>query len=438
MTTLCWLRRDLRLHDHPALSAALEDGGTHLVFVFDNVILNALKDKNDRRITFIMDSLKEIEATLHKNGSSLFIRFGNPEIEIPALAKELKAKSVFCNRDYEPYAKTRDQAVAKKLSDLGIEFHQFKDVVMFEQNEVRTNSGGLYKVFTPYKNRWLELFEKQDRHAPEYHCNLAKLAQVKNSKNVLANDWYKEIGFAETLLPIPAGTKAALSRLKKFSTNMADYKEARNFPAKEGTSGLSPYLRFGNLSVRDMIRAASDKTWLSEIIWRDFYQMILDTHPEVTKGPYKTQYEKIKWKGDPKHFKLWCEGMTGFPLVDAAMRCLNETGLMHNRLRMITASFLCKTLLIDWRLGEQYFAQKLLDFDLAANNGGWQWSASTGTDAQPYFRIFNPYTQIEKFDPDHEFINHWCPDEGEIPEIVSYEMNRARALEMYSAAGQKG
>lgn len=430
MITLCWIRRDLRLHDHAALSAALASGETHLVFVFDPYILGPLEDKQDRRVTFIYRSLQEIEASLQKKGSSLHVVYGKPEEEIPRLARKLEVDSVFTNRDYEPYAKKRDEKVKKNLEKLGIDFKQFKDTVIFEKHEVVTGSGGTYKVFTPYKNKWIQLFEKQDRMVPEFKCPLKNLAHFQNHKNILEHDWYREIGFTETHLPLVPGTREALRRLKRFQDKMDDYQTMRNYPAKTATSGLSPYLRFGNLSVRDMVRVANDPTWLSEIIWREFFQMILDAYPRVVQGAFRPEFDKIKWREEPQHFKLWCEGKTGFSLIDAAMRCLNETGLMHNRLRMVVASFLCKTLLIDWRLGEQYFAEKLLDFELASNNGGWQWCAGTGADAQPYFRIFNPYTQSEKFDPDHEFTNKWCPDP--VPPIVSYEKNRQLCLKMYS------
>ncbi|HXH73479.1 MAG TPA: deoxyribodipyrimidine photo-lyase [Bacteriovoracaceae bacterium] len=434
MKSICWIRRDLRLHDNAALSFALNQGEVHLVFIFDTHILDKLKDKRDARVTFIYQSLMEIQTK-----ASLHFLYGKPEEEVPKLAQRLKVSHVFSNRDYEPYAKARDAKVKAKLKSINIEFEQFKDSVVFEQHEVLTNTGGIYKVFTPYKNKWLHLFEQNNRMVPNYKCNLKNLARFDQRIMTLS-----EIGFIEAPPHLTGGTKPGLKRLKKFADVINDYAEARNFPFKEGTSGLSPYLRFGNLSVRDMVRSASDGTWLSEIIWRDFYQMILDIHPHVTKGPFRPEYNQIKWKGDPKHFELWCKGLTGFPLVDAAMRCLNQTGLMHNRLRMVVASFLCKTLLIDWRKGEEYFAQKLLDFDLASNNGGWQWASSSGADAQPYFRIFNPYTQSEKFDPDGIFIRKWCPELAHLSNrdihkglnipIVSYQNNRIRCIDMYNAA----
>lgn len=455
MKILCWIRRDLRLHDHAALSKALDDGETTLVFVFDTLILDKLQDKSDKRLTFIYQSLQEMEKTLQKKNSSIIIRYGDPIEEIPKLAKELSVNNVYCNRDYEPYAKERDARVGKKLSALGIGFDQFKDSVFFEKHEVLTNQGGIYKVFTPYKNKWIETFEKNNKAVPDYETNLKNLRKFSNPKNILEFDWYKTIGFTEAPSLLHGGTSYALKRLKDFDNRINDYAEARNFPAKPGTSLLSTYIRHGNVSVRDLVRSSLShrsegaKTWLSEIIWRDFYQMILDCYPHVTKGAFKREYDQIKFPGGAKEFKAWIEGQTGYPLIDAAMRCLNATGMMHNRLRMVVASFLCKTLLIDWRKGEHFFAEKLLDFDLAANNGGWQWSASTGCDAQPYFRIFNPYSQSEKFDPKGEFIREWVPEVAHLsakeihkpdpllaPDyarpIVSYELNRARCLELYS------
>lgn len=355
MSTLCWLRRDLRLHDNAALSKALSQGKTTLVFVFDPLILDKLTDKNDIRVTFIYQSLQEIERELRKKKSSLIILYGDPVEEIPRLASKLEVSDVFCNRDYEPYAKERDSKVAKILHSLGISFHQYKDSVVFESDEIKTGQGSHYKVFTPYKNKWLEAFEQTDRTILDYSCPLKNLKHFTNDKNILEHDWYKKIGFIETPPLLPGGTKAGLARLKNFQEQLDDYKENRNFPSIAGTSLLSVYLRFGVISVRDMLRlAASDssegsKTWLSEIVWRDFYQMILDQFPHVTKGAFKPEFDRIEFPGGNREFKAWREGHTGFPLIDAAMRCLNATGMMHNRLRMVTASFLCKTLLVDWK-----------------------------------------------------------------------------------------
>jgi deoxyribodipyrimidine photo-lyase len=415
---LCWVRRDLRLHDHHALSAALKNGEeTYVVFIFDNQILNKLSDKKDKRITLIMDALAEMEEILAVHGSSLIIRFGDPKIEIPKLVDELKINALYFNRDYEPYAKARDSFVEKTLLKKNIEVHHFKDHVIFEKNEVLTGSREVYKVFTPYKNKWLEHFRAQESVVPDYKCNLKKLARFQNADSIKSKDWNKEIGFSKADVIISGGTLQAKKKLQAFKKNIDRYKEARDIPSLNLTSMLSPYIRFGNISIRDMIRAATEadenegsSTWLSEIIWRDFYQVILDVYPKIETHCFKQNYDQIKWIGKKEHFELWCIGQTGYPIVDAAMRCLNETGFMHNRLRMVVASFLTKTLLIDWRAGEKYFAEKLLDYDLAANNGGWQWSASTGVDAQPYFRIFNPYNQSEKFDEEGKFIKIWCPE----------------------------
>ena len=414
---LCWIRRDLRLFDHHALAKALSSGNpTYLVFVFDKIILQKLTEKQDRRVTFIIDSLKEIELELNKFKSSLIILYGDPIEEIPKLAFKLKITNLFFNRDYEPNAKKRDAQVTKVLLSQKINVHTFKDHVFYERLEVLNGQREVYKVFTPYKNKWLETLRNQESVIPHFKCNLKQLAPIQNSDSILNVDWYKKIGFIETKATLIGGRTQAHSRLKSFKKHISNYKEARDVPALEQTSNLSPYIRMGNLSIREMISMSLEgkddghSTWLSELIWRDFYQVILDVYPKVEKHCFKLEYDQIKWMGSKNHFELWCKGDTGYPIVDAAMRCLNLTGLMHNRLRMIVASFLTKTLLIDWRDGERYFAEKLLDFDLAANNGGWQWSASTGVDAQPYFRIFNPYNQSEKFDPDGIFIKSWCPE----------------------------
>lgn len=469
---LVWIRRDLRLHDHHALSMALKDGPTQLVFIFDPQILNKLTSKNDRRVTFILESLIEIENELRKSGASLLVEIGEPKEVMKKLFNQYHFQNLFFNRDYEPYAKKRDQEVEKTLSPLGVKVQHFKDHVFFEKHEVLNQTREIYKVFTPYKNKWLEIFRQQESVIPQYKCDLDNLFRTKPLNTLLEKDFHHELGFVnmqDNLLK--GGSKKALNRLKEFQKDIDMYHEWRDLPALNKTSNLSPYIRHGNLSIRDMIRLPYKLTndiknegasiWWSEIIWRDFYQMILDVFPKVEKNSFKPQYDQINWLGNPEHFKLWCNGETGYPIIDAAMRCLNATGMMHNRLRMIVASFLCKTLLLDWRLGEKYFAEKLLDFDLAANNGGWQWSASTGVDAQPYFRIFNPYAQSEKFDSDGEFIRTWCPElshfdkktihsphDADIVEqakaqcvigsdyphpIVSYKINREKAIVMYKS-----
>ncbi len=465
-SALVWMRRDLRLSDHRALSEATKEAQeVHLVFNFDPKILEHLP-ADDRRITFIIESLKEIEESLNKKNSTLWISHGDPVQEIPKLIKKLKVDALFFNHDYEPYAKKRDEAVIKNAN---CEVHHFKDSVVFEGGEILTNKGEIYKVFTPYKRAWYERLSQQGREVPLYKVNLNKVAQnLENKKSILNKDWFKELGFTPMENPLLGGEKEAHKRLKHFQNDIMDYEEARDFPALDKTSNLSPYIRHGNLSIRDMFRGAfqgstsGHQTWASELIWREFYQTILDQFPHVVDKPFRPEYENLKWPAGKKEWEAWTQGKTGFPIVDAAMRCLNETGMMHNRLRMVVASFLCKTLLVDWKKGEQYFALKLLDFDLAANNGGWQWSASTGTDAQPYFRIFNPYSQSEKFDEQGEFIKRWCPElvgfskkrihnpsEADMFEqseagctigvdypypVVDYKAKRAQALEIYKTA----
>ncbi|MCR9205646.1 MAG: DNA photolyase family protein [Halobacteriovoraceae bacterium] len=465
---LVWIRRDLRLHDHHALSQALaENDEVYLVFVFDKLILEKLP-KKDKRLTFIHQSLVDIEEKLVENNSSLHICHGDPTEEIPKLIKKLKVKKLYYNRDYEPYAVKRDQKVEKNLSQEGVEVFSFKDAVYFEGHEIKNKQGKIYKVFTPFKRAWYEVFMEQGGEVPQYKISLKSLAPVENKTSILNKDWHKALGFTPDEPPLKGGFVEAKKRLEKFKNDISVYQEARDYPAMDKTSNISPYIRHGNVSVRDLLkRGMSGKdvghlTWTSEVIWREFYQGILANFPHVEKKCFKPEYDAIKWRGGKKEWDAWKNGQTGFPLVDAAMRCLNETGLMHNRLRMVVASFLCKTLLIDWRKGERYFAEKLLDFDLAANNGGWQWSASTGTDAQPYFRIFNPYSQSEKFDKEGVFIRKWCPELSNLSNkaihnpttmdmldqadaqctlgvdypfpVVDYKMKRQEALEMYKEA----
>lgn len=463
---LCWIRRDLRIHDHYALSEATKNcSKCYLLFIFDFNILNKIKNKNDHRLSFIIQSLKEIEIKLQKIGSSLIIRYGEPAEEILKVVSEFSITSLYFNRDYEPYAKKRDKKVESSLVLKNISVFHYKDHVYYEKNEILNNEGEIYKIFTPYKKKWIEKFLSSDSQIPTYKCNLKAFAKYSNEKSILNFNWHKEIGFTKTNPVLKGGTKEASHRLEYFKKIIKDYDLNRNIPSLEKTSNLSTYIRFGNLSIREMIKLSVEnktkghETWLSEIIWRDFYQMILDSYPQLVNHALRSQYDHIKWQGSLVHFKKWCDGKTGYPIIDSAMRCLNQTGLMHNRLRMIVASFLTKILLVDWKLGEKYFSQKLLDYDLAANNGGWQWSASTGVDSQPYFRIFNPYLQSKKFDSDGLFIKSWCPElqgfsskkihaphETELFEqanancfigkeyphpVVSYRLQRPKALAMY-------
>lgn len=415
MKGIVWIRRDIRLHDHHAMSiATAECSKVYPIFIFDYHILSKLKNKEDRRITFILESLQEISEKLKEFGSDLIVLFGNPEELLPKIVNELKIDKVFANRDYEPYAKTRDEKVKKILGESDTPINFFQDSVIYESNEILTNNGDLYKVFTPYKNKWLEKFRMQELSL--FEIEMDKFASIPKIYKFNSKLLLEKIGFKLTDNIVKGGTKEAKDKIKNFQDRIHHYKDRRDFPAIDGTSSISPYIRHGNISIRDLVRASEkfggegSETWLSELVWRDFYQMILDTNPHVERKSFKPEYDKINWSNDKILFKAWCDGETGFPIVDSAMRCLNQTGLMHNRLRMVTASFLCKLLHIDWRWGEKYFAEKLLDFDLAANNGGWQWSSSSGCDSQPYFRIFNPYSQSEKFDKEGEYIKKWCPE----------------------------
>ena len=441
---LCWLRRDLRWTDHVALKQACERcESVAVVFVFDSTILEKLEDLADRRLTVIQKALEEVDQTLRKKGSRLVVMHGDPVQEIPKLVKKLKVNAVFTNEDYESYAKNRDEAVRKTLESQGAGFFSFKDQVIFSGSEVLKGDGTPYQVFTPYMRLWKKTFKKN--MADEQKPNLKKLTPESGLSGTGKLESLSKYGFQESEVLVPLGRSGALKLLKMFDDRLKSYDKDRDFPALRGTSKLSVHLRFGTLSVREAFRFCMDKrnkgaeVWMSELIWREFYFMILDQFPHVEKEAFKKQYSKIKWPGTKAHFEAWCEGRTGFPIVDAAMRQLNDTGFMHNRLRMIAASFLVKDLLVDWRRGEAYFAKQLLDFDLAANNGGWQWSASTGCDAQPYFRIFNPDSQQKRFDPDREFLRQWVPemfeDDGGYPEpIVNHKVQREKALKLFKQA----
>ena len=409
---LVWFRRDLRDDDHAALSAALAEAQqVYCAFIFDRKILDALPSKRDRRVHFIRESLLELDAALRAKGGGLIVRHGWAEDEIPQLASELGVNAVFANRDYEPAAKLRDQAVAAALETSGVAFHSLKDQAIFDGDEVLTQAGKPYTVFTPYKNAWLKRLTAVDSAA--HRCVGVFAGGERAGVPTLA-----ALGFDETDLRavgIQPGMSGARALWDDFSDGrIKRYGALRDFPALKGVSYLSVHLRFGTLSIRELVRAAREaeaEVWLSELIWRDFYFMILDRFPQVGQGrAFKMDYDTIHWADWPEAYQAWCAGRTGYPLVDAAMRQLNHCGWMHNRLRMVVASFLTKDLGIDWRLGEKYFAEQLNDFDLSANNGGWQWASSSGCDAQPYFRIFNPITQSEKFDAEGKFIRRYVPE----------------------------
>ena len=427
-----WFRRDLRLLDNAALYHALKAGFTVLpIFIFDKNILDKLENKEDRRVEFIHDALQQIQEQLLKQGSSLEVFYTTPENAFEKLLSKYNIEKVFINHDYEPYARERDKKIEALLKDHRTELLSFKDQVIFEKDEVIKDDRTPYTVFTPYSRKWKTAFT--EFHLKSYPVKKYLSAFLKQEQKKIPS--LVELGFKESMKPFPA--KDANDALIKY------YAEQRNFPGIRGTSKLGVHLRFGTISIRQLADKAQalSGTYLNELIWRDFYQMILWHFPQVGKGKsFKPAYDNIEWITDKGEFEKWCTGQTGYPIVDAGMRELNETGFMHNRVRMITASFLCKHLLLDWRLGEAYFAEKLLDFDLAANNGGWQWAAGSGCDAAPYFRIFNPYLQTKKFDADLVYIKKWVPEfqEFNYPKpMVDHEFARKRCLEVYSKALKK-
>lgn len=423
-----WHRRDLRYIDNAGLYYALEDQLPVLpVFIFDTHILNDLEDKDDPRVTFIHDEVIRLDQVYRKRGSGLQVFYGTPEEAFRELCTRYKVKAVYANRDYEPYATTRDRAVENLLTGYGAAYYTFKDQVIFEKGEILTAQGNPYKVFTPYKNQWQE---RLVRNRPELFES-EKSLQALYRTDVPRVPSLEEIGFQRSALAIPSASVP--------DTLLENYADRRDYPALDATSRIGVHLRFGTVSIRKVVIQAQKKSavWLNELIWREFYMMILAHFPEVTEHSFKPQYDRIPWINDEEQFQKWCEGKTGYPVVDAGMRELNATGYMHNRVRMIVASFLTKHLLIDWRWGERYFAKKLLDYELSSNNGGWQWAAGTGTDAQPYFRVFNPFSQQEKFDKDMNYIRKWVPElnTGRYPEpIVDHKAARERAIETYKRA----
>ncbi|WP_295995504.1 deoxyribodipyrimidine photo-lyase [Rugamonas sp.] len=422
-TTLVWFRRDLRAFDHAALHHALRHSATvYCVFIYDSAILAGLP-RADRRLEFIHACIAELAAELQQLGGHLIVRHADAARAIPQLAAELGADAVYANDDYEPPAIARDAAVAGQLRAAGRQWHSYKDQVIFEKSEVLSQTGGVFSVYTPYKNAWRKRLEADPSVLASFDIEpfAARLAPGASDLPTLA-----QLGFEPTNLTqmaIPTGMSGAARLFEDFLPRMANYHVARDFPAIKGPSYLSMHLRFGTLSVRHLVRTVTDLmarggggegalVWLQELIWREFYAMILFHHPRVATASFKPAYDAIEWETGADAdaaFEAWCQGRTGYPLVDAAMAQLNQTGYMHNRLRMVTACFLIKDLGIDWRRGEAYFALHLNDFDLASNNGGWQWASSSGCDAQPYFRIFNPVTQSEKFDAAGKFIRRYLP-----------------------------
>jgi deoxyribodipyrimidine photo-lyase len=426
--SVCWLRRDLRLDDNAALYHALKAGKPVLsLFIFDTEILDKLSDKTDKRVKFIHQELTRLSLELAQYGSSLLVKIGSPTEVWHNLTNEYNIQAVYTNHDYEPYATKRDEQVKSLLQSQSIPFYTFKDIVIFERDEVVKDDSKPYTVFTPFSKKWrtkLNAF-----YTKSYPT-------VSNSQYFFATaplpiPSLQDIGFENTNFEFP-------SRVVKNDI-VKNYTEQRDFPAVNGTSHLGIHLRFGTLSVRKLLQYALERnqTFVGELIWRDFYHQILWHFPHVAQRSFRPEYDFIKWENNETHFAAWCAGKTGYPLVDAGMRELNETGFMHNRVRMVVASFLTKHLLIDWRWGEAYFAEKLLDFDLAANNGGWQWAAGSGTDAAPYFRIFNPTAQAARFDAKQVYIKRWVPEFGtpQYPNpIVQHELARVKCLETYKAA----
>ncbi len=423
-----WFRRDLRIHDNTALDQALSRHTNVLpLFIFDTQILHDLRDKTDARVTFIYDALANLHRRLQQQGSGILIRIGKPGDVWRELLSAYQIDAVYTNSDYEPYARDRDAGIGALLKENNIPLHSYKDHVIFEKNEVVKDDGKPYTVFTPYSKKWKLKFSDIRLQSPHAGKNKNNYHQVSG----LRFPEIEEIGFKRSSLPFPS----PVVKEEIIKT----YHHTRDFPSLEGTSRLSVHLRFGTISIRDVVAAAThlNEKFLNELIWREFYQMILWHFPEVIHHAFKKDYDRIPWRNNEKEFMAWCAGNTGYSIVDAGMRELNTTGYMHNRVRMIVASFLTKHLLTDWRRGEAYFAEKLLDFELASNNGGWQWAAGSGVDAAPYFRIFNPHAQTKKFDPELKYIRKWVPeiDSLQYPQpIVEHAFARQRCLDTYKSA----
>ena len=424
-----WFRRDLRLDDNVGFYEALRSEQSVLpIFIFDSEILEKLP-KNDARVNFIHETLQNMRQTLQdQHGSSIALYHGKPKDIFENLLQDYKINTVFTNHDYEPYAKTRDKEIKALLNKNEVDFKTFKDHVIFEKDEVVKNDGKPYMVYTPYMRKWKEKFKTINLEIFYTNSFLNNLVEHSRLPNLSLSD----IGFKTSNQEIPS--------FDVTPTLIQQYEDTRNFPAKDATSKLGPHLRFGTASIRKMIKKAiaeDNEIFWQELIWREFFMQILWHFPHTPDNAFKPKYDRIDWRNNEDEFKKWCEGQTGYPLVDAGMRQLNETGFMHNRVRMLVGSFLCKHLLIDWRWGEAYFAEKLHDYEMASNVGNWQWVAGSGVDASPYFRIFNPTTQIQKFDKNLEYIKKWVPDFQELsyPQpIVEHKMARERCLETYKSA----
>lgn len=420
-----WFRRDLRMEDNAGLFHSLNAGLPVLpLFIFDTNILNELV-QDDARVTFIHQQLEKINHSLGTSGSRLLVKHGEPLAVWKELLKDYKIAGVFVNHDYEPYAIKRDKSIEELLKSRQVIFKTFKDQVIFEKDEVIKDDRNLYTVYTPYMNKWMNRFKENPLHT----FNI-----VPHQDGFFKTAWSEipslsDIGFEASKVIVP--------EIRLDNEMLANYEQTRNIPSVAGTSLAGPHLRFGTVSIRELVSRADsclNKTFLKELIWREFFMQVLYHFPFVTERSFKQAYDHIQWINNEEQFQLWCDGKTGYPMVDAGMRELNETGFMHNRVRMVTASFLCKHLLIDWRWGEAYFAKKLLDFELSSNNGNWQWAAGTGCDAAPYFRVFNPAEQQKKFDPDLKYIRKWIPEYGSDAypgPIVDHAFARNRAIQAY-------
>ncbi len=425
--SIFWHRRDLRLNDNAGLHKALSSGNKVLpLFIFDRNILDKLEQRHDRRVIFIHQEIKKLKQSLREVGSDMWVHYGTPQSAFEELLEKYDIEKVFTNRDYEPYAKKRDAEMNDFFKSKNIEFLGAKDHVIFEKGEVLKDDGNPYTVFTPYSKKWkarlkehpLEAYPSEDLQEHYLKCDELPLPSLS------------EMNFEQVDVEFPE---------KTVSTELLEkYGDRRDIPSVRGTSRLSVHLRFGTRSIRSLALKGMEhsESWLNELIWRDFYQMIIHHFPESANHEFKSKYAGIPWRNNEDEFKAWCEGKTGYPMVDAGMRELNRTGFMHNRVRMVVASFLTKHLLIDWRWGEAYFAEKLLDFELASNVGGWQWAAGTGCDAAPYFRVFNPESQLKKFDADLRYVKKWVPEYGSPSypaPIVEHKMARQRALDTYKS-----
>ncbi|RFZ85926.1 deoxyribodipyrimidine photo-lyase [Mucilaginibacter terrenus] len=430
--TIFWFRRDLRLEDNAGLYRALKSGNPVLpLFIFDKEILDDLEDKDDARVTFIYKAIESLKEKLNQSKSDLYVAYGTPLNIFRQLIKEYTIGAVYTNQDYEPYAAHRDKAISDLLAEYKAELKTFKDQVIFDRNEVLKDDGKPYTVFTPYKNKWLQ------KLTPFYLKPYPVKKYLKNLHQFKAPTLpsLKDMGFVESSASFPD---------QSYEKHIAEYAKTRDFPAIKGTTHIGLHLRFGTISIRQCAadaHNAREKTWLSELIWREFYMMVLYHFPQTMDHAFRPEYDNIAWINNEEQFKAWCDGKTGFPLVDAGMREMNATGYMHNRVRMVVASFLSKDLLIDWRWGERYFARKLLDYEMASNVGGWQWAAGSGTDAAPYFRIFNPESQLKKFDPKLEYVKKWVPEYADFSKypapIVDHAFARDRCLKAFKVALSK-